>query len=83
MHHCVATFARSCARGECAIFALRRDDGNGGETKHVATIEIVLPARAVGQLQGPCNQRVTAATMEQIGRWAALRGVNVGWWRRA
>ena len=78
MHHCVATFARSCARGECAIFSLRHDDGNGGGMKHVATIEIVLPARVAGQMQGPCNQRITASAMEKIRRWAAVVGVDLG-----
>jgi hypothetical protein len=83
MHHCVATFSPSASRGECAIFALRRDDGNGGGTKHIATIEVELPGRVVGQVQGPCNQRVTASVMEKIARWAAVAGVDLGWWGRA
>jgi hypothetical protein len=82
MHHCVASFAWSAARGECAIFALRCDDGNCGVAKHIATIEVVLPSRAVGQMQGPCNQRVTATAMEKISRWAALQGVKLGGWHR-
>jgi hypothetical protein len=87
MRHCVATFAWSCAQGECAIFALRGDDcagagGFGGAVRHVATMEVALSSRAIAQCQGPCNGRVDAKAMEIIARWAALRGVDLAKARR-
>ena len=82
MHHCVATFAWTCANRDGAIFALRRDDGRGGALKHIATIEVVLPAGAIGQIRGPCNGRVDPSVMDKIARWAARRGVEMGRRRR-
>jgi hypothetical protein len=82
MRHCVATFAWSATRGQCAIFALRRDDANGGATKHVATIEIVPQQRAIVQIAGACNRFAGDAAMEIIARWAALRGLDMRAWRR-
>jgi hypothetical protein len=83
MRHCVATYGWRAARGECAIFALRRDDGgNGGAVKHLATMEVMLPERAIAQCQGRCNRAVDPTAMELIARWAALRGVDLGKPRR-
>lgn len=57
MRHCVASYARDCARGDTRIFAL--EDVDTGER---ATLEIRRRAWVwfAGQVKGPCNAEVTS-----------------------
>jgi hypothetical protein len=81
MHHCVVSFGPSAARGDCAIFALRRADA-ARATRHVATIEVELPARRVAQISAACNRQPDGAAMDVIKRWAEAVGVEVARRRR-
>jgi hypothetical protein len=81
MHHCVASFVSSASRGHCAIFALRRDDGgvraDGSRAiRHVATIEVELPARRIAQVGGVCNRQPGGEAKEIIWRWAEAVGLS-------
>ena len=57
MRHCVASYARDCARGDTRIFAL--EDVDTGER---ATLEIRRRAWVwfAGQIKGPCNAEVSS-----------------------
>ena len=83
MRHCVASFGPSCARRDCAIFALRRTEGvaDGAAApdavRHVATIEVELPARRIAQVSAACNRQPNAAAMNVIKRWAEAVGVSM------
>jgi len=57
MRHCVASYARDCARGDTRIFAL--EDVDTGER---ATLEIRRRAWVwfAGQIKGPCNADVSS-----------------------
>jgi hypothetical protein len=86
MHHCVVSYGPSAARGECAIFALRRAEvGPGdvaGTVKHVVTIEVELPARRITQISAACNRQPSGDAMDVIKRWAEAVGVQMARRRR-
>ncbi len=66
MHHCVASYASMCVRGDCQIYSIKKAG------KRVATLELRIAARMhtdpslgsaaslveIGQLHGPCNADV-------------------------
>jgi hypothetical protein len=76
MRHCVASFGSSASRGQCAIFALRCTDATGA-TRHVATIEVELPARRIAQVAAACNRQPDGAARDLIKRWAESSGVSM------
>ncbi|MCW5758275.1 MAG: PcfJ domain-containing protein [Phenylobacterium sp.] len=83
MHHCVATYLRHVADGECHIVGLRRPDGT-----RVATLELGGLVRkgsflAVRQLKGPCNAQpapeIVAAVQRYVRRVAKALSSRSGW----
>lgn len=68
MRHCVASYARDCARGDTRIFAL--EDTESGER---ATLELRRRAWVwfAGQLKGPCNAEVSSRLRAAADRLAA------------
>jgi hypothetical protein len=72
MRHCVASYAKDCARGDTRIFAL--EDTETGER---ATLELRRRAWVwfAGQLKGPCNAeaspRLRAAAERLAARYTA------------
>ncbi|APR78908.1 Hypothetical protein A7982_04255 [Minicystis rosea] len=63
MHHCVASYAYRCARGETAIFSLCA----GGVRK--VTIELDPVSRHMVQVRGACNRPATAEEQAVLARW--------------
>lgn len=79
MRHCVYSYASSCARGRCAIFSLRVDEGKG--LVRQTTIEVTPSARAVVQARGRLNNRPGAVELRILRAWAVQAGLELrcGW----
>lgn len=73
MHHCVGSYAYSCARGESSIWSLRRYDAEG-EYQRMVTIE-VTDEREITQACGPYNARPKDYEMQLIRHWAEVAGL--------
>lgn len=56
MRHCVASYARSCAKGHTAIFSMQVEEA-GGRHRRVMTIEVQTARRIILQARGRCNKR--------------------------
>jgi len=72
MRHCVHTYVAACARGDCCIWSLRREQD--GTFIRVATIE--LRGDAVVQYRGFANGAVTTSALAVIGLWASEYGIQ-------
>ena len=57
MHHCVGSYAHSCANGSIAIFSARQKSKSDGTKKNILTIEVDLRYRRVTQARGKYNER--------------------------
>jgi hypothetical protein len=76
MKHCVATYARSCARGECSIWTLELATAEG--RARVLTIEVRNAARLIVQVRGKCNTLPGEKHRVILRRWAGLAGLRLG-----
>ena len=87
MRHCVASYARSCARGHVSIWSLQVREGDYNTPRRVLTIAVDNARRAVTQGRGRCNKLPGAAgrhssarlqdAPDMLRRWAASVGVSV------
>jgi hypothetical protein len=79
MHHCVYSYAANCARGRCAIFSLRMDDGRGPERQ--TTIEVVPTSRSIVQARGRFNDAPGHVEKRILRAWAVQAGLilRCGW----
>jgi len=75
MHHCVASYAQSCARGSITIWSLRMNDHTGNW--RLLTIEV--SNKAVVQVRGPYNRMSTQQEHSIISRWAQKEGIKVAY----
>ena len=55
MHHCVASYARYCYRGQKSVWSLTVEHVDSGYTDRVLTIAVANAARRVVQARGRCN----------------------------
>jgi hypothetical protein len=69
MSHCVASYARSCARGASAIFSMRINRAGGFE--RCLTIEVDPRARQIVQARGKCNVLPSPSQQRYLALWAA------------
>lgn len=77
MKHCVASYTRSCAKGQIAIFSLYYL--NYIEFKYkLLTIEV--RDRTIGQIKGLKNRPATAMEMNLINQWAKKEGLIKSIW---
>jgi hypothetical protein len=76
MHHCVASYAGSCASGRSSIWSLTRQD-HTGLFKHL-TIEI--SGKRLNQIRGLNNRGPTEKEMSIIKRWVSREGFGVDSW---
>jgi hypothetical protein len=74
MHHCVASYAHSCARRACAIFSLVEDQGSGVERR--LTIEVTIGTRRIVQARGRFNSMPNAVDERILRAWATTAGLN-------
>jgi hypothetical protein len=63
MHHCVASYAYSCAQGSSAIFSLSLDQARR------ATVEVYPLRRRIVQARGPCNRSCDPEELDVLQRW--------------
>jgi PcfJ-like protein len=68
MKHCVASYARSCARGACSIWALEVDALEGHSK--VLTIQVDSATRLICQSRGKCNRLPGEKERGILRRWA-------------
>ena len=75
MHHCVASYATSCASGRCAIFSLKLEDG-GGAIRRV-TIGVETKSRKIVQVRGRYNRMPEPMDERFIRNWATVANLSI------
>lgn len=75
MRHCVASYARTCARGTVAIFSLKLDSGTGFDRR--LTIELDVRSKRIIQARGRFNAPPQLLDERYIRNWAASTGLTV------
>jgi len=75
MHHCVASYARTCAHGGAAIFSLRIDNGAGLERR--VTIELDVRSRRIVQARGRFNASPQLIDERYLRNWATVAGLSI------
>ena len=73
MHHCVASYAHSCASGKSSIWSLQlhQHDGNW----RLLTIEI--EQKSIRQVRGPYNRMSNQKEKDILRRWASKEGLSI------
>jgi len=75
MAHCVASYASSCYKGICSIWAMDVETDCGIE-KHL-TIEVRNQEKQICQIRGKRNRMATAEEMDIVNRWAVEKVLSV------
>jgi hypothetical protein len=75
MRHCVATYAGSCASGECSIWTLEVESLEGRDK--VLTVEVNNRARLICQARGKWNNRPGEKHRGILRRWAEKAWLNI------
>lgn len=75
MRHCVASYARSCARGSSAIYSLKKDDGSGYERR--LTIQLDVASKRIVQARGRYNALPLPLDQRYLRNWATAAGLAV------
>jgi hypothetical protein len=75
MKHCVATYAHSCARGACSIWALEAETFEG--RAKILTVEVQNAARLICQARGKCNMLPGEKHRGILRRWAEQAGLTL------
>ena len=75
MHHCVATYARSCVRRETSIWSLQMHNHEGSQ--RVLTVEVRLASKTICQARGKRNVMPDAKAKDIPRRWAAQEGLTL------
>lgn len=85
MHHCVGSYARSCAKGQKSIWTMQVEDGRTHARRRVMTIEVHNARRLIVQARGRCNKvpgdKRASARLGQaphwLAAWARQQGLTV------
>ena len=75
MRHCVASYARTCARGAAAIYSLKLDSGSGFDRR--LTIEVDARSKRIVQARGRYNAMPQPLDERYLRNWAAATGLTV------
>ena len=75
MHHCVASYAHSCARRMTSIWSLQMQNHEGSQ--RVLTVEVRLASKTICQARGKRNVMPDAKAKDILRRWAAQRGLTL------
>jgi hypothetical protein len=75
MHHCVASYSRSCAAGAMSIWSLRFSQ-LGRESGRV-TIRVATAERRVVEARRFANAKIDALELSVIESWASANGLSV------
>jgi hypothetical protein len=79
MHHCVASYANSCASGDVSIWSLRSMD-SFAQIHYLLTIEVSNANKIVRQARGKWNERPTAKTVGLLDEWGRQAGLRNSSW---
>jgi len=74
MRHCVASYARTCARGTSAIYSLKRDNGTGYDRR--LTIQLDVPSKRIVQVRGRFNALPLPLDERYLRNWATAAGLS-------
>jgi hypothetical protein len=77
LSHCVASYAASCARGACSIWALDHRRGNEAEVEALLTVEIDAKGVMV-QARGSRNRWPTEKEKGVLAAWMQKAGLKAG-----
>lgn len=75
MRHCVASYARTCARGHSAIYSLKLDDGTGYDRR--LTIQLDVPSKRIVQARGRFNAMPKPLDQRYLRNWATAAGLTI------
>ena len=75
MKHCVATYARSCAHGDCSIWTLEVWTLEG--RSKMLTIEVRRDTKLICQVRGKCNALAAEKHRGVLRRWAEQAGLRL------
>ena len=78
MRHCVATYARSCVRGDCSIWAMELSSSEG--QAKVLTLEVRNASKMLVQARGKFNILPTQKERSILHRWAQQAGIAIAQW---
>jgi len=79
MHHCVASYARSCNNGSSAIYSMTRTDEENG-TKRLLTVEMNVASKTMMQARKKFNEGPTGEDLKIIGLWLAKDNLQKSRW---
>ena len=79
MHHCVASYARSCASGRTSIWSLRKRI-ESGRVVRLATIEVSNKERRIVQVRRRWNKLPTSGDLSLLVRWSEAGGPKLSYW---
>ena len=74
MQHCVATYAGSCAAGDCSIWSVKARVDSLVIQRW--TVEVNRD-RVIVQVRGECNAQAGGEVLEVLRRWAARENLSV------
>lgn len=74
LHHCVASYARSCASGECSIWSMEHHTPSGASKRQ--TVEVSAHGMIV-ESRGNQNRLPTAAEYRVLEAWAQSAGLTI------
>lgn len=78
MRHCVASYARWCARRTTSIWSMRFEDGGG--RFRVMTIEVDPATRTIRQARRRGNAPPNDKALGVLRRWAGREGLRLHFW---
>lgn len=77
LHHCVASYAQSCARGACSIWSLERRRGSDDDAEPLLTVEIDAKGVMV-EARGLRNRWPTDQEKAVLETWMREAGLKPG-----
>jgi hypothetical protein len=75
LHHCVASYASRCWRGESQIFSIRRH--GAGSTRSMATVEVDPRRRSVVQARALRNRLPSGKALRLLHAWTARERLRI------
>jgi hypothetical protein len=82
MHHCVASYAGSCASGRTSIWSLRKVLDTGRQAR-LATVEVSNNRRLIVQARRRGNDLPTQGELAILRRWGEASGLRLSYWMTA
>jgi len=73
LRHCVASYARACALGNCSIWSMELHSFEGIEKR----VTLELRDRQVVQCRGRCNRLANGEEWAMLGRWVRQEGLQL------